>query len=100
MDFTFFHDLPGYVKDFYSWVSTQNGAYAFLVGVGFWFLIERIFAFVSNPISKILSVFGVLFVVCFFAAFFVDFASSYDRGSVPFEKATRTPGVETLRTLE
>lgn len=100
MDFTFFHDLPAYVNSFWGWASAQNGSFAFLLGALSWFVLERIFGFVTSPISKILAVFGFVFVLLFVAAFFVDFAGSYERGTIPFENSTKTPGVDTLRSLE
>lgn len=100
MDFTFFHDLPGYIGAFWGWASAQNGGFAFLIGAASWFVMERVIGFVTSPISKVLSVLGFLFVLCFAAAFFVDFAGSYDRGAIPFENSVKTPGVDTLRSLE
>jgi hypothetical protein len=100
MGFTFFHDLPGYIYSFWAWASVQNGGAAFALGAMSWFVLERIFGFVTSPISKVMSVLGFVFVLLFAAAFFVDFAGSYERGTIPFENSTKTPGVDTLRSLE
>lgn len=99
MDTTFFHDLPGYVFRMFYWASHQNGAIAFGAGALCWFLLERIFGFVTNPFGKIMSFLGFVFVVVFAVAVMTDFATSYERGTTPFVKNTQVQNATTLRDL-
>jgi hypothetical protein len=100
VDTTFFHDLPGYALAMFAWASKQNGAVAFGAGAIAWFLLERIFGFVTNPIGKIMSFLGFAFVICFAVAFMTDFAGSYERGTTPFMHHVQTPNATTLKDLQ
>lgn len=97
---SFFHDLPAYLSAYWNWATAQNGAYAFLLGAFGWFVVERVFGFLTSPVSKLLSLLGIIFVICFALAMMIDFSGSFERGSIPFERSTKTPGVETLREVE
>lgn len=100
MDITFFHDLPGYLLQMYTWATKQNGVAAFGVGVFTWFFLERVLGFVTNPIGKVLSFLGVAFVICFAVAVMTDFATSYQRGSPPFLTDHQDSNAQTLRELD
>ncbi len=100
MDTTFFHDLPGYVTAMVAWASKQNGAVTFAAGALVWFLLERVFGFVTNPLGKIMTFLGFAFVICFAVALLTDFAGSYPRGTTPFVKSQQVPNATTLKDLQ
>jgi hypothetical protein len=99
MDITLLHDIPRYVAAMFSWATKQNGAVAFGAGAFAWFAVERVFGFVTNPIGKIMSLIGVVFVICFAVAMMTDFTSSYPRGTTPFVNSQHAPNPTTLKDL-
>ena len=91
--------VPEYLSLVWNWIEIQDPRVTFGCGVLFWMIVRGAFSIFANPLQKVLAVAGFILVCVIALVSWVAFTASLEPGSVPFSKATETPGVNTLKEI-
>jgi hypothetical protein len=94
------YNLPEFVRGLWEWCARQDSRVAFGLGVLFWMVVGRVFSVLGNPVQKVMGLVGTVVILLMALAFWVAFAGGLEPGSIPFERATRTPGADTLMEIQ